>query len=339
MRIAPTLRRSAVAIACTVLFGVSCSMEPAPQYTVTGTGDLSGLLFLDRNHDGRFDPAAGDSALGNVHIQVITRGGSAVLAGADTHTDAAGRFHISGLPAGTHSLQIDTTGISAKVSFCNNPLPVSIYLASETFSSVDGRTGCVILINEAEGKALGTRVTVRGTVTSSLAQISTGQAYIEESTGGIQLFSPTGATFAIGDVIEVSGNLATFSNELELSSVTVNSVTAGTPLAPTDVTALQAVGAGGDSKADLQGRLVRIKSARLVDAFTTGAGRNAQINDGTGAVTVRYDSHVASDTTTLKTTFTAGKCYNWTGILKAFTSPAIELFPRTLTDVTEVPCS
>ncbi|MES1259519.1 MAG: hypothetical protein ABUL71_02910, partial [Gemmatimonadota bacterium] len=264
MRIAPNLWRSAIAIAATLAFGSSCSMEPAPAFTVTGTGDLSGLLFLDRNHDGLFDPAAGDSALPNVHLQVITRGGTTVLAGADTRTDANGRFLISGLPAGTHSLQIDTTGISAKVSFCINPVPVSIYLASQTFTSVDGRGGCVILIHDAEAKALGTRVTVRGTVTSSLAQISTGTAYIEEASGGIQLFSPVGPSFAIGDVIEVSGNLAAFSNELELSSVTVNSVSAGTPLVPTDVTALQAVGAGGDSKADLQGRLVRIKAGKLL---------------------------------------------------------------------------
>ncbi len=115
-------------------------------------------------------------------------------------------------------------------------------------------------------------------------------------------------------------------------------MTPGTPLTPTDAASLQAASAAGDSRADLQGRLIRIKTGKLLDVFTTGSGRNGQIDDGSGPVTVRFDSHVVSDTTVLKTTYTAGKCYNWTGILKAFTSPGVELFPRTLTDVTEVPC-
>ncbi len=335
----PSPRRSRLRVAALLLLvGAACSQDPAPPYVVTGTGTLSGILYLDRDQNGIFDPAAGDSALPNVHLQVFNRGTTTVLTGADTHTDASGRFTISNLPAGTQSLQVDTTGISGVVAFCNNPVPVSIYLNESNFVSVNGTGGCVIKIVDAEAKSLGTRVTISGTVTSSLAQISTGQAYIEDSTGAIQLFSPSGHSFNIGDVIEVAGTLATFSNELELSPVTINSVTPGTPLTPADVTALQAAAAGGDSKANLQGRLVRIKAGKLIDVFTTGAGRNAQINDGTGAITVRFDSHVVSDTTTLKTTYTAGHCYNWTAIVKAFTSPAIELFPRSLSDVTEVTC-
>jgi hypothetical protein len=331
-------RLRAAVVAAAVLGSAGCSMSPAPQYQVTGTGALSGLLFFDRDHNGIFDPSAGDTILPNVHLVVYARGTTDVLAGADTHTDAAGRFSIANLPLGTQSLQIDTTGISAVVAFCNNPLPVSIYLNETAFVTIDGRGGCVIPIGDAEQKSLGTRVTVSGTVTSSLAQISTGQSYIEDESGGIQVFSPTGKTFNIGDVVEISGNLATFSNELELSSATVNSVTPGTPLTPTVVTTAQAAAAAGDAKADLQGRLILIKAAKLLDNFSTGAGRNAQIDDGSGPVAVRFDSHVVSDTTAIKANFTTGKCYNWTAIEKAFTSPGIEIFPRALTDVVEVPC-
>jgi hypothetical protein len=179
---------------------------------------------------------------------------------------------------------------------------------------------------------------VIGTVTSTLAQISTGEVYIEDATGGIQLFSPTGGTLSLGDVVSVSGTLATFSNELEISPATINTQVAGTPLTPFDVTSFAAASAAGDVHANLQGRLIRIKAGKLIDVFTTGAGRNAQIDDGSGAVSVRYDSHVVTDTTVLKTTYTAGHCYNWTGILKAFTNPGVELFPRSLADVTEVAC-
>ena len=320
------------------LAAAACSTSPAPQFVVSGTGTLTGILFYDKDRSGTFDPSAGDSALKNIHLLVYTRGTTDVLANADTHTDSAGRFSIADLPAGTHSLQIDTVGNSALVAFCNNPLPVSIYISETSFVSVDGRGGCVITIQEAELKSLGTRVTVRGTVTATLGQISTGQAYVEDATGGIQIFSPTGPTFAIGDVIEVSGTLAVFSNELELSGGTINTVSPGTPLVATDITTADASAAAGDQRANLQGRLVRVKAGKLLDAFTTGGGRNAVIDDGAGTLTVRIDSHVIADATTLPTTFTVGKCYNWTGILKAFTTPPVELFPRSLSDVTEVPC-
>lgn len=336
MRVSLSTRRFAAGAA--LLAAVACSTSTAPPFVVTGSGSLSGILFLDQDRSGTFDPSSGDQALANVHLLVYTRGTTEVIAGADTRTDSAGRFQFTNLPAGTHSLQVDTTGLGPNVAFCNNPLPVSIYINENTFVPVDGRGGCVISIADAETMALGTRVTVRGTVTSSLAQISTGQAYLEDETGGIQVFSPTGATFAIGDIIEVSGNLAVFSNELEITGGTVNTVTPGTPLVPLNITAADAAAAAGDQRANLQGRLVRIPAAKLIDVFTTGGGRNAVIQDATGSVAVRYDSHVVADTTTLKTTFTAGKCYDWIGILKAFTSPPVELFPRSLSEVTEVAC-
>jgi len=336
-RTLPGRGRAGLTLALLLVIG-GCDTATAPPFEVSGTGNLSGILFLDRDRSGTFDPSAGDSALGNIHLVVYTRGSNEVLAGADTHSGADGRFSFTNLPAGTHSLQIDTTGNSAVVAFCNNPLPVSIYIDETTFAPVDARGGCVITIVDAELKSLGTRVTVRGTVTSTLSQISTGTVYLEDETGGIQVFSPTGATFAIGDILEVSGNLATFSNELELTSATVNTVTPGTPLTPVDVTAEEMAAAAGDPRANLQGRLIRIKAGKLLDVFTTGGGRNAQIDDGTSVVTVRYDSHVVPSVADLAAHFTAGKCYDWTGILKAFTSPAVELFPRSFSDVTEVTC-
>ncbi len=329
------LARAALAA---LVAAAACSIKPAPPFEVSGTGDLAGIVFLDRNQDGLFDPSAGDSALPGLHLQVQERGTTSTLSGGDLHTGSDGRFSVANIPAGTHWLRIDTTGLGSAVAFCDNPMSVSVYIDETKFVPVDGRDGCVISIADAEQQSLGSRITVRGTVTSTVNQISTGQAYIEDETGGVELFSPTGPSFQIGDIIEVSATLASFNNEFELSPVTVNLVLPGTPLVPADVTTKEAADAGADSKANLQGRLLRLRAGKLLDVFTTGGGRNANIDDGSGVVAVRFDSHVVADTTTLKTTFTAGKCYDWTGILKAFTSPPVELFPRTLGDVTEVTC-
>lgn len=331
-------KRNAIAMIAAAAVAGSCSDSPAPPFVVKGTGSIAGIMFFDRDQNGLFDPSAGDTTLRNVHVYAAVRGTTQEITGGSTRTDANGRFEVDSLPPGTLSLQIDTVGVGAGVAFCTNPLPVSVYPGETRFVTVNARGGCVISIADAEAKSQGTRVTVSGTVTSSLAQISTGQAYLEDGTGGVQVFSPTGPTFKIGDVVEVAGTLSTFSNELELSPSTINSVKSGTPLTAADVTALDASNAGGSATANLQGRLLRIRAGKLLDAFTTGGGRNAQIRDASGTVTVRFDSHVVSDTTVLKTTFTVGKCYDWTGILKAFTSPPIEHFPRTLSDVVEVVC-
>ena len=306
----------------------SCSESPAPPFTVGGTGTLTGLLFLDRAGNGIFDPSSGDSALPNVHVFVEVRGGTQTIPGADTHTDANGRFTFDSLPAGTQALVIDTTGLSGVASLCTNPIPVSIYPSESQFLTVTAKGGCVISVAQAKALPQGSHVTVVGTVTSSFAQISTGEAYVQDSTGGIQLFDPTGPSFSIGQVIQVSGTLATFDNELELSPDAVASVTAGTPLTPVVVTTAQVAGAGGNLQASILGQLVTIQSAQLIDVFTTGAGRNAQINDGSGAVTVRFDSHVVSDTTVLKTTFTAGQCYTWTGIVQRLHQPGDRVLPE-----------
>ena len=111
-------RHGASALIAGTSFAVlaACAQELPPQFAVTGSGTLSGILFLDRDRSGTFDPSSGDSALGHVHLVVHPRGSSDVIAGAETTTDANGRFTIASLPAGTHSLQIDTTGIDENSS-------------------------------------------------------------------------------------------------------------------------------------------------------------------------------------------------------------------------------
>src|SRR5687768_7962688 len=115
----PALRALA---ALAVIAAVACSDEVDPPFEVAGTGSLEGVIFLDADRNGRFDPSSGDRLLPNVRVRLQQRGTSQVIAGGQATTAASGRFTLTGLPVGSHELAIDTVGIGAGVAFCQNPI-------------------------------------------------------------------------------------------------------------------------------------------------------------------------------------------------------------------------
>jgi hypothetical protein len=72
-----------------------------------------------------------------------------------------------------------------------------------------------------------------------------------------------------------------------------------------------------------------------VGAFTGGGGRNAVLDDGTGAIEIRLDGNVINAIPT--TRFNATQCYDIIGILGTFNG-APQLKPRIPSDVVEVTC-
>jgi DNA/RNA endonuclease YhcR with UshA esterase domain len=339
------VRRYGAGALCTMLLAgavAACDSDTAPQFALENTGSLQGLLFFDADNNGLFDPSAGDTVLKNVHVSVQERGTTSTIAGATATTDANGRFSLASVPIGSHSLAIDTAGVGTTVNFCQNPVPIDVFIAETQFIAVNGKAGCLVTIFVAESKPLKSPVTVAGTVTSSTGQISTNgpTAFIEDATGGIQIFGNVGTTLQIGDVVEIQGVLDIFSNsEYEITAPKLNSKTTGTPIVPAAVTTKQIQDAGLSKQDNLQGRLVKVSAAKIKDAFLTGGGRNVVIDDGSGVTTARLESAPFPQTTaTLPTSFPVGKCYDITGIVRGFSSPAVELVPRSASDIVEVTC-
>lgn len=332
------------AIAALVFVG-ACD-DPAPQVAITGTGSLEGLLFFDQSEDGVFDPSDGDYALNAVDLDVRNRGTEQSIGAAQTGTD--GRFTIASLPLGTHDLFVDTLDVPAGISICQNPLRVSIYLDEAQFSSINGRPGCLITIATAKELPNNEFAIVQGIVTSSPGQIEASFAYIEDQTAGLFLFAPAlmGQGIAVGDRIEVGGNVTVFSGQFELTNVVLRTVEVGvaTPT-PRLVTTAEIAASGPDPFDDLQNRFVRIEGAELTAAFGNAPGGNLQngtVDDGSGAITIRVDDGLA-DRNTLNSIFTAGACYDINGFAANFNGAA-QIFPRSLTaglasgDIVEVTC-
>jgi len=333
---------AAVAIAGLAAFGLTgCSDDLAPQFVVTGTGSIEGLVFYDVVEDGVFDPASGDVPIAGVGITVEGRGTGIALAGATATSGANGRFVVSGLPPGTHDMRIDTLTVPVGVSICQNPLQVTVNLAETRFSRVRGRSGCLITIQAAKEGAQGEFVIVRGVVTSSPGQIESGWTYIQDATAGTRVFGGLdGLGISIGDQVEIGAVTGQFTNDFELGSVVFRGLVQDVGVPSPQVVTTGELAASGVSFLDpLQGRLITVPKAELTSAFGAGGAniQNGFIDDGSGAATIRIDDGVA-DRNNLNNLLTVGSCYDITGFGANFAG-AGQIFPRSLADIVEVSCN
>jgi DNA/RNA endonuclease YhcR with UshA esterase domain len=316
----------------------ACAEDPEPPFEVEGSGRLTGRLFFDADNNGLFTPLGGDTLLRNVEVEVRERGSSVVIDA--TTTDATGSFAFDAVPPGTHDVfLVADPNVTGTLVFCVNPMRTSVYRDETAFISAAAKRGCVVRINVAEADTLRAAVTVAGIVTAAQGTYRTDNAYIQDPTGGVLLFDvPGSAALVLGDSVEISGVLTQFNGEAEIEDVIVapNRVrtTVPAPLERTTGAIAAAVAAGGAKTPDV-GRLVIVRGASA-GAFTTGGGRNAVLNDGSGAIEIRLDGNVINVIPT--TRFDPTKCYDIIGVL-GFFNGAPQLKPRIASDVTEVACS
>ena len=315
----------------------ACAEDPDPPFEVEGSGRVTGPLFFDADNNGLFTPLGGDTLLRNVRVELRQRGSSVIMDSA--RTDASGMFEFEGVMPGTHDvLLVQDTAITKSLVFCANPVRASVYRDETAFVPAPAKRGCVIRINAAEALPLTTPITVAGIVTARQGTFRSDNTYIQDPTGGMQIFGLPGLNLQLGDSIEVSGVLSQFSGELQLINPVVAPNRATTavpaPLERTTGAIAAAVTANAAREADI-GRLLVVRHAK-VGAFTPAtAPANASLNDGSGGIQIRIDGNVAGVIPT--TRFDPAKCYDIIGILGYFNGTP-QLKPRMAADVTEVAC-
>ena len=317
----------------------ACAEDPSPVEPIDATGTVAGIVFFDRDNNGEFTPTAGDSALSGVVVNVLLRGTDSVIARPATGAD--GRWTAT-VPVGTHDISVvrNPQIVAANLVFCGGR-PPSVYAGEQTFVPTPVKFGCVVRINVAEPLTAGTTVTVAGIVTAQPGRFRTqgDNIFIQDPTGGIQVFGAPLIPLGLqeGDSIEVTGELALFNTQVQITNPRVAQNIRRGAAVPTPVVRTTGTLAGITSgvSADV-GRLVAVRKVQVGAFGFGGQAANAQINDGSGAAVLRLDG--AAFTSIGVTRFVAGRCYDITGILGFFNN-AIQLQPRALTDVTEVPCT
>jgi hypothetical protein len=320
----------------------ACSTDLEPPFQIEDRGMLEGRLFFDADGDGLFDPLAGDQPLQGVQVIVRERGTTRTIAGGQTTSNAQGRFVIENLPVGTHDVFVDPASLPEGI-VCQNPVPASVYRNEPAFLRVGVRLACLIRIDEAKLRPLNELVNVRGIVTMALGQgrVQGDDMYIQDSSGGIKVFgaSLVGTGLQVGDLVDITGNVGTFNQELQLVTPRLNERVPGVGApAPRVMTTAAAAAQGAPITRPDLGRLIRLERARLTAAFSGGGGRNAPFNDGSGAVEVRIEPGVIGTVADIAPRFTVNACYNVTGVIGSFNGVA-QVKPRTMNDVQEVPCN
>lgn len=337
--------RAATALAVGALALAACDPDETPQFA-PAAGAVDGLVFFDADNDGRFVPTQGDLALPGARVSVVERGTRTQVI-ANATADAAGRFSFP-TPAGTHDVLVDSASVAPRF-FCGGQR-VTVRAGTPVFANIVIRGGCVIRIDTAKTRAVGTSVTVAGIVTAQPGRLRTqgDNLYLQNGTGnqgGVQVFGAgvQGLNLQEGDSIEVTGAIGLFSQEIQLTSPRVGgNIRRNVRLVdPTVLRTGQADSARSNTNTNV-GRLVQVRRARLTAPFTLlgnpNNAANGEFADATSPVTLQIRLAGATFPAIGTARFTVGNCYTVTGIL-AFFNGRPQLLPRTAADVSEVPCT
>ena len=196
-----------------------------------------------------------------------------------------------------------------------------------------------LTIAEVEALPVGTEVSTRGVVTTTLGEFTStgtppvGNFYFQDPTGGIQVFGvPVSLGLVPGDSVTVSGTLGTFSGELQITTpnLTVTKVGATAVPAPQVITGAQL------ASRDFEGELVRVNDLRVTavgsqSTTTSSFNVTVQAPDGT-TFTIRVEGRTNLE----RPAFTVGAEYDVIGIATAFTSGGVtveQLKPRGTADL------
>lgn len=323
----------ALPVAALVLGLAACEPDLAPPFEPEGTGSIAGRLFFDADEDGLFTPTRGDTLLVGVDIELRARGTETVLD--DTQTDAGGFFAFENVPVGTHDVYVVATSEEiGEVVVCENPVQASVYRGDEAFVTALGQVACVIDIAEAKDLDPDELVLVVGTVTADPGVYRSNNLYVQDETGGIQVFGNT-TDVEVGDVVEVRGLVDAFRSEIQLGgSPTVTKVGEVASPAPevVEIGVLQGI---TDPKHAIVGALAKVEGVMVGEFTTSTSGADAEMTNATGTARLRLDQ--AAQARIGVATFQAGMCYDITGIVGIFDN-ATQLKPRFTSDIVEVTC-
>lgn len=265
-------------------------------------------------------------------------------------TGTGGSFTVRGVDFAGDTIQIRvaaaTTGITRANFVVGNEYDITGELSQfggaaqvkPRYPSDIALTVAVTSIGAARMLDTGTVVTVEGNVTVPPGLFTSGtggvnsEIWVQDATGGIAVFSvpsADSATIRLGDVLRVTGRIARFNGQLQITVTgpggSVVRRAAGTAPGP-----LVQTGVEINARTN-EGRLVRLNNFLVtVVGGGTGAAFNVTGTADGATVTVRVSSAATGLT---RANFVVGNSYSVVGVLSQFNGTA-QIKPRFRTDVT-----
>jgi DNA/RNA endonuclease YhcR with UshA esterase domain len=287
-------------------------------------GSIRGVVFRNDGGAPGFDPGTDLPAPG---VLVRLRWGTSATGTVtdSIRTDAVGAFGFDLVRPGDYTLEIvPLQGIEI---VGGNTRAVTVRGVREPVQVPVLFTGSLLIsIADALQRPLESGVTVRGVVTVGQGSFRTDNLYVQDPTGGVQVFGvPTAAGLAVGDSIEVNGRMSQFGGQRQIVSPSVERLGTGTVPAPRVVTGAQV------NARTFEGQLARAANVAVVEVQTgTAATFNVTVEDGAGN---RFVVRVSGAGTGLtRANFLVGQQYTVTGVLGSNNNIA-QLLPRTAADM------
>lgn len=323
--------------------GAVLTTATAPVFTAsaqggTGTAEfrfayfpnsVNGVLYRDENANGTFE-AGTDLPAPGVTVQLFSGTTSTGDPAFETQTNGTGSFAFSGVRPGTYTLRIVAPqgvtiveGVDRTVVVPAQTPPVNVAIRF---------TGNLrIPIAAARVRPVGSTVTVEGVVTAGRGQIQARNFYLQDASGGLQVFLPTAspAQPVVGDSVRVTGPMAVFNGEQQISGGTINveALGKGTVPAPRNLNAAAVL----DSL--VEGQLVRVDSLEVVSIAATGGppptGANINVRTPQGN---EFQLRLDNLANVPISTFEVGRVYTVTGVMGSRNNVP-QLKPRTAADV------
>lgn len=238
--------------------------------------------------------------------------------------------------AGTIPAQLDGARVRLRVAATDSSAQIEVSSAQGYFSGITPIA--TLRINDAAGvlvpKRYGARVQGNMTAEPGVFHPFVTQSYVQDATGGVQIFDPTFLTLARGDVAQFVGEVEQFGGQTELSLAEAwgnygyTRIGAGTAPAPQVVSVAQV----GEA---LEGKLLRINGLTVVSGVIP--------ESGAGSLTVSDDGGISTlvihvdENTDIPGANTPTQTFDVVGVASQFDSwvpfnSGYQLLPRERTD-------
>lgn len=293
-------------------------------------GSLTGVLYRDENGNNAFDADA-DLAAPGIPVELFAGTSASGTPISTTSTTAAGEFQFNGLRPGTYTVRF---GVPAGVNVVGGAAQTVTVAPTGTTVLRARFTGNLrIPIAQARMRAANSVVTVEGVVTAGRGQLQARNFYLQDATGGIQVFLPSGSTAqaALGDSVRVTGPIGAFNGEVQIQTtasgpVIVENLGTGTVPAPRSIDGPQVMAF------TYEGQLVRVDSLEVISIQTFGTpvtSANVEVQTPQGN---RFVVRLDNAGNVPPTTFEVGRVYTVTGVM-GVRNGVPQLKPRSTDDV------
>lgn len=264
----------ATATAPVVTAGAEGGAQAAEFRFVFRPGTVQGSVFRDDNGSGAYEPGADIPAAG---IRVRLARGAATGAVVDsTRTDADGFFSFALVRPGDYTLLFEAI---PGVSYTGGEAqPVTVAPAGVQELAVRFTGNLTLTVAQAKSRGDGAAVRVVGVVTAPQGSLRSDNAYLQDATGGIQVFGvPAGTALAVGDSVAVDGELDIFAGEAEIVRPRIERLGTGTVPAARKLTGAEVLAR------TFEGSLVHLDSVTVLAVPASGTNYNLSVRAKDGS--------------------------------------------------------